>query len=119
MYSTGEFAEMTELSKETLRYYAEIKLLEPAYVDPKNGYKFYDNNSYLTARLLFFLRKFGFSIQEMKHALHERSLNDLEQILLEKKEKLKQEIQEISEVINIIDEFINYGNGVENNDPME
>lgn len=33
MYKVSEFSEMTGLSKETLRYYAEVKLLEPAYID--------------------------------------------------------------------------------------
>lgn len=110
MYRTGEFAEMTELSKETLRYYAEIKLLEPVYVDPNNGYKYYDNNSFLTARLLYFFRKFGFSIQEMKHALHEHSLDELEQILIDKKKMLQKEIDELNKLIDQIDDFIDYGN---------
>jgi DNA-binding transcriptional MerR regulator len=116
MYRIGEFASMTELSKETLRYYAEIKLLEPVFVDPTNHYKYYDNNSYLTARLLYYLRRFDFSIQEMLVVVKERSLDDLEGILLEKKSKLKQKADEITILINDIDTFINHGNGVEIND---
>ncbi|GGA86933.1 MerR family transcriptional regulator [Ornithinibacillus halotolerans] len=119
MYKTGEFSEMTELSKETLRYYAEIKLLEPVYIDPDNGYKYYDNNSFLNARLLFFLRKFGFTIQEMKQVIQERSLDELEDILIEKKEKLELKIQEIRDLILQIDAFIDYGNGVDSNDSVE
>lgn len=38
MYKISEFAEMTGLTKETLRYYAEVKLLEPAFIDPNNNY---------------------------------------------------------------------------------
>ncbi|MEK3886157.1 MerR family transcriptional regulator [Bacillus sp. FSL K6-3431] len=88
MYRIGEFASMTELSKETLRYYADIKLLEPIYVNPTNQYRYYDNNSFLTARLLFYLRKFDFSIQEMLEVINKRSLADLEDILQEKKSRL-------------------------------
>ncbi|WP_404450624.1 MerR family transcriptional regulator [Virgibacillus necropolis] len=119
MYRVGEFALMTELTKETLRYYAEIKLLEPVYIDPANSYSYYDNNSYLTARLLFYLRKFDFSIQEMLEVVKQRSLDELEEILQEKKNKLKQQVTEIESLINVIDEFIDYGNGVEENDSME
>lgn len=36
MYRISEFSEITGLSKETLRYYAEVKLLEPAYIEPSN-----------------------------------------------------------------------------------
>ncbi|MFJ7828223.1 MerR family DNA-binding transcriptional regulator [Psychrobacillus sp. NPDC096623] len=39
MYKISEFADVTGLSKETLRYYAEVKLLEPAYIDPVNNYR--------------------------------------------------------------------------------
>ena len=55
----------------------------------------------------------------MKHALQERSLDELEQILVEKKNKLKSEIQEINELIERIEVFINDGNGVGKDDPVE
>ncbi|MDQ0063780.1 MerR family transcriptional regulator [Paenibacillus harenae] len=113
MYRIGEFATMTELTKETLRYYAEIKLLEPVYVDPDNHYKYYDNHSYLMARLLFHLRRFGFSIQEMKDYVEKRSLDDLELILQEKKRKLSHQVEEIEAIIKDIDSFIDEGNGAE------
>ncbi|WP_281975726.1 MerR family DNA-binding transcriptional regulator [Halobacillus litoralis] len=43
MYKISEFAELTGLSKETLRYYAEVGLLEPAYINPDNHYRYYDD----------------------------------------------------------------------------
>ncbi|MBD2868265.1 MerR family transcriptional regulator [Paenibacillus arenilitoris] len=116
MYRIGEFASMTELTKETLRYYADIKLLEPVYVDPVNQYKYYDNGSYLMARLLFYLRRFGFTIREMKDFVEKRSLDDLEDILQEKKRKLYKQVEEITAVIQDIDAFIDNGNGVGRND---
>lgn len=39
MYKIGDFSEWTGLSKETLRYYEEVELLEPAYIDPQNNYR--------------------------------------------------------------------------------
>ena len=65
MYKIIEFADVTGLSKETLRYYAEVKLLEPAYIDPVNKYRYYDDGSYFLAILLVKLRSFGCTIQEM------------------------------------------------------
>ncbi|MCM3665201.1 MerR family DNA-binding transcriptional regulator [Mesobacillus subterraneus] len=43
MYKVSEFSKMTGLSKETLRYYAEIKLLEPVFINPNNKYRYYNN----------------------------------------------------------------------------
>ncbi|WP_277586982.1 MerR family DNA-binding transcriptional regulator [Psychrobacillus antarcticus] len=45
MYKISEFAHLTGLSKETLRYYADVKLLEPAYIDPVNNFRYYDDGS--------------------------------------------------------------------------
>lgn len=46
MYKISEFVRLTGLSKETLRYYSKVGLLEPAYVDSDNNYRYYDEGSY-------------------------------------------------------------------------
>ncbi|MBC6314393.1 MerR family transcriptional regulator [Listeria grandensis] len=109
MYRIGEFAEMTGLTKETLRYYAQIELLVPVFVNPKNKYSYYDNHSFLTARLLVYLRRFDFSIQEMLTVIHDRSLFELEEILKEKKVALRQRIVQTEAIITEIDEFLEMG----------
>ena len=42
MLSIGEFSKISHLTMNTLRYYDEIGLLKPAFIDPKNGYRYYD-----------------------------------------------------------------------------
>ncbi|WP_374121345.1 MerR family transcriptional regulator [Paenibacillus sp. LHD-117] len=100
---------MTGLSKETLRYYEEIKLLEPVRIDPKNKYRYYDNHSYLIARILVHLRMFQFTIQEMLAAVHEKSFEQLESTLLEKRSGLEKEIARLQGIVNSIDEFMAVG----------
>ena len=39
MLSIGEFSNICKVSTKTLRYYAEIGLLEPSVVNPENGYR--------------------------------------------------------------------------------
>lgn len=41
MLSIGEFSKICKVSTKTLRYYAEIGLLEPSEVNPQNGYRYY------------------------------------------------------------------------------
>ena len=41
LYSIGEAAEILGISVQTLRYYDKIKLLEPAYINPNTGYRYY------------------------------------------------------------------------------
>lgn len=37
----GEMAELNHVSTQTLRLYAKNKLLEPQYLDPDTGYRYY------------------------------------------------------------------------------
>ncbi|OAS82165.1 MULTISPECIES: MerR family transcriptional regulator [Metabacillus] len=109
MYKISEFAEMTGLSKETLRYYAEVKLLEPAYIDPDNNYRYYDDGSYFLAILLVKLRRFGFTIQEMISVMNDESFANLEALLLQKREKIKMQIENLTLKVEEIDCFLASG----------
>ncbi|MGM0866348.1 MAG: MerR family transcriptional regulator [Bacillota bacterium] len=104
------------MSKETLRYYAEIKLLEPVYIDPANNYRYYDNGSYLVGRLLVYLRRFNFSIQEMLTVVNDESFENLEQLIRAKKRVLETEIQRIQSVIEEMDDFFEIGIGEDKDD---
>lgn len=42
-YTIGQFAGKHQVSKKTLRHYRDIGLLEPAGIDPDNGYSFYED----------------------------------------------------------------------------
>lgn len=109
MYKVSEFAEITGLSKETLRYYAEVGLLEPAFIDPNNNYRYYDDGSYFLAILLVKLRKLGFLIQEMISVMKDESFANLEQLLILKRTKIEMQIKDLRVQIDEIDEFLALG----------
>jgi len=109
MYKISDFSEMTGLSKETLRYYAEVKLLEPAYIDPKNNYRYYDDGSYFLAILLVKLRRFGFTIQEMISVMKDESFANLENLLIQKRNKIQMHIDDFLFQIEEIDDFLASG----------
>ncbi|KKI90182.1 transcriptional regulator [Bacillus sp. SA1-12] len=109
MYKISEFAEITGLSKETLRYYAEVKLLEPAYINPVNNYRYYDDGSYFLAMLLVKLRSFGFTIQEMISVMNDESFSNLEALLIQKKKNLHKQVEELNRKVEEIDEFLESG----------
>lgn len=109
MYKISEFAEMTGLTKDALRYYAEVKLLEPAYIDPNNNYRYYDDGSFFLAILLGKLRKFGFTIQEMIFVMEDESFANLEKLIIQKREKLQMQIDDLQFQISEIDDFLASG----------
>ncbi|KMM39336.1 MerR family transcriptional regulator [Guptibacillus hwajinpoensis] len=109
MYKISDFSEMTGLSKETLRYYAEVKLLEPAYIDPTNNYRYYDDGSYFLAVLLVKLRRLGFTIQEMVGVMEDESFANLENLLIQKRKKIQMQIEDLHLQVEEIDDFLASG----------
>jgi len=62
----GEFATMTRLSRKALRHYHELGLLEPAAVDERNGYRYYDATQIEVARIIRRLRQLDLPVPELK-----------------------------------------------------
>lgn len=77
LYSIGEVAGILGISVQTLRHYSKIGLLEPAYINPETGYRYY---SYIQLSLIDrirYLQNFGLSLKEIKTAFadgHGRAL---------------------------------------------
>ncbi len=42
MYSIGKFSKICNIPVKTLRYYSDIGLLKPSYIDPVTNYRYYD-----------------------------------------------------------------------------
>ena len=44
----GEVAKVANVSIQTLRYYDQIDLFKPAYIDPQTNYRFYKDSQLIT-----------------------------------------------------------------------
>lgn len=64
-----DFAALTGVSIRTLRYYDQIGLLKPGFVDEGNGYRYYDDASLERMREILFLRELDFSLRSIKEIL--------------------------------------------------
>jgi DNA-binding transcriptional MerR regulator len=72
----GEFATMTRLSRKALRHYHDLGLLEPAAIDPGNGYRYYDADQVPTARVIRRLRDLDLPVPELKSYLAADAADD-------------------------------------------
>ncbi|MER2262451.1 MAG: MerR family transcriptional regulator [Psychrobacillus sp.] len=61
--SIGEFASLTGVSKDTIRYYEKIELLKPTII---NSYRHYTDEDILSIQAIIKLKQNGFSLQEIK-----------------------------------------------------
>ncbi|WP_342599211.1 MerR family transcriptional regulator [Psychrobacillus sp. FSL H8-0483] len=82
----GEFAERTALSKDTIRYYEKIELLQP---DLQNKQRVYNEEDVVKIETIVKLKQNGFSLQEIQ-MLFDWSIN-----MDKDKEMTKDEIEKL------------------------
>ena len=63
MLSIGEFSNICQVSKKTLRYYDEIGLLKPSEINPENGYRYYAIEQLEQMLFINRLKSYSFSLQ--------------------------------------------------------
>ena len=69
LLSIGAFARRTRLSIKALRLYAELGLLEPEWIDPETGYRFYAPEQSDRARLIGLLRRLDMPLARIGQVL--------------------------------------------------
>jgi DNA-binding transcriptional MerR regulator len=108
MYSTGEMADVCNISKRTLRHYEKIALLVPEYTDPQNNYRYYNSRQVGILLGIKVLQEFGFSLEKIKGLF--ASFTDNQEKLLsifsEKKKEINAEIKRLTKLESKIDPFI-------------
>lgn len=99
MLSIGEFSNICKVSTKTLRYYAEIGLLQPSQINPENGYRYYSIKQLKTMLMINRLKSYQFSLIEIKAILMKQDEQDVQLYLaLENKQK------EMRQTMKVLDE---------------
>ena len=71
MYSIGIFSKMNRITTKTLRYYNEIGLLKPAYIDELTGYRYYSSKELSRINRIIALKQLGLSLADIKEIIDE------------------------------------------------
>lgn len=91
MYKIGEFSLATGLSVKTLRYYDEIDLLNPGYVDPFTGYRYYTEDNLNQVRIIEELKRCFFSLEQIRNVMQDGFNKEL---IEDKQAELIQSVEE-------------------------
>src|SRR6476619_5917510 len=107
MYSIGEFSMASGIPIRTLRFYHEVGLLVPASVDQITNYRSYDERNLELAKVLVALRKFEFSLEEIREILNEcRDDADMVAQLERQRKSLAAKVQHYQSLIRTIDQLM-------------
>lgn len=66
MLKIGLFSKLSRVSIRMLRYYDEMGLLRPAYIDPDSDYRYYREDQLQTVGWITALRDMGFSLADVR-----------------------------------------------------
>lgn len=102
----GHFAKYNNISVQTLRYYEQIDLLHPAYIDEESNYRYYHINQSAAVDNIQFLKQFNFSLEEIKHIMNDtEGLTELSHTVERKKEELLEQRAALDQQLEDIDSF--------------
>lgn len=94
-FKIGEFSKLNMVTIKTLRHYEEIGLLVPDEIDQWTGYRYYRVDQLNKMNKIIFLKKLGFSLEEIREVFDEENQTpDIDQIQ-SKIEQCKQEMQKL------------------------
>lgn len=108
MLSIGEFSNICKVSTKTLRYYAEIGLLEPSEVNPENGYRYYAIEQLEKMLFINRLKAYSFSLDEIKAILKSEEIQDdnLYLAFIRKKKEIEKQVHNYSQILTQLEDDI-------------
>ncbi|MGM9970372.1 MAG: MerR family transcriptional regulator [Anaeroplasma sp.] len=90
MFKIGEFSKLSKVTIKALRFYEKEGLINPAYIDEANGYRYYESAQLVEISKIVSLKQIGLSIEEIKSVLNNPLI--LEKVLINKKDELEETI---------------------------
>lgn len=98
----GEMAKLRGVTVDTLRHYDKIGLLKPYYTDPDTGYRYYSISQYEVLGTIKELRRIGFSLEEIKDFLTNRTVKKSVQFLQQSMDRIQEKIRELQAIHSIM-----------------
>ena len=95
MFKIGDFSKLSRVSVKTLRYYDEIGLLKPSYVDDFTGYRYYAADQLARLNRILALKDLGFSLEQTERLLDDAlSPGQMREILRMKQAEIHQRVED-------------------------
>ena len=106
LFSIGEMAKLCNVSPKTLRFYNQIGLLEPAKINPENGYRFYTEQSITRVLSIKQLQDIGMSLEDIQKFFKANSeanvVDQLSQALIMQEQNVRAQIDKFQTSLNKI-----------------
>lgn len=95
-FTVGEMAKLNGVSKQTLIYYDRMGVFCPRQVDPQNGYRYYTSDQLEELDSVLILRELGFSLEEIKGHMSNRTGKRTLQLLREQQTSVREKLNQLA-----------------------
>ena len=92
--TTGEFAELFGVKKQTMFHYDDMGIFRPEIIG-ENGYRYYSYDQMETFSIILMLRELGLSIAEIREQIESRSPEELVELLDSKRKDIDRKIERL------------------------
>ncbi|WP_455919394.1 MerR family transcriptional regulator [Priestia megaterium] len=100
-FTTGEFANLCRVKKQTLFHYDEIGLLSPK-IKKENGYRYYSYEQFEVFQVIALFKEFGVPLKEIKTLLTDKKSRNMITLLKEKSFEIEEKIRSLNHLQAII-----------------
>ncbi len=69
MYTIGKLSKICDLPVKTLRYYDDIGLLKPSYIDSETNYRYYDYDKIEAIKIILLLKSLHIPLANIKQII--------------------------------------------------
>ncbi|USK72204.1 MerR family transcriptional regulator [Peribacillus asahii] len=94
-FTIGEVSKLFKVKIATLRYYDEIGLLRPEFIDEKNNYRYYSTQQFERLNSIKYLRALDLPISEIKDFFNYREIDTLVEMLKKQKDEVAKKKREL------------------------
>lgn len=99
-----------------LRRYHLVGLLEPAYVDPESGYRYYAAAQSESAEVIAILRLVDMPVRDIQRLLADPSEANVQDLLAKHRQRLEERLTEVARRLESIDRIVKEGTLVKKRD---
>jgi bifunctional DNase/RNase len=107
--SIGRFSRRAGISVSHLRHYHEMGLLEPAFVDPESGYRYYAIAQREAAEVIAILRSIDMPVRDIQRVLADPSEATVGEVLAAHRTRLEERLSQVAARLEAIDRIVREG----------
>lgn len=105
LLTISEMSKLTEASAFSLRYYERIKILKPAFTDPKSGYRYYSFEQVFLVKLIMICVEMDIPLKSLAQFTNETGTIDYRSLLAFGKQIAEDKLQSIQRKLRFVDDM--------------